>query len=1071
MELYAGIEEESGSLLICRRTDKLKNTCNRYSKIILRIRLESTFFADIKGILTYKTLTISHMKRVIPALLVLLMSVPALAQQSAISSPDQSKALSPIDKSRYHEYEAASQATSPGNELPGGTVVTDVVTAVKIGSASNAFTFLIGENVQISAVQASDGDAIGFIYRQNISDCGGATVDNGLYRYSFSSDGGTTWNVGSAGTSTAATTPIGCYGFGVMNSNATKLGRYPNFLLSLGNNGTTLADVKGVYVGAALDPGFPTVTDWDGMIAGTVNNAATTSPTYPQEDYLFGNNDQYLPYHLIERVPGEYWYTTWDYDAGGSPTVGKVLKVTKGLYNSTTNAVDWTEVETISLPTVSFLPTGATDSAFVRSTPTIAFSPDGMTGYIAWNGDINDRDSVYLPVWMKSSDGGVTWGAPEEIKLRQFSELRELLESFWIVVDTTTGDTLPAGSGVPTTAFEHDLTVDKNGNPHFVCVVANGGANTSNGGVVAPNYTFYSGFRKFILDVTIDSFGDPNCLVIGDQRTFRGSFGLIGAGGSDEVTADPFVQASRSPDGSKVFFSWTDSDTTGAFGNSDNNNPNFITRGLDVDNLKVTTDINWTINDLNWVSRAVMPKTAPVALADGQGNYTVPTVVMDIAPNTSAVSPVSFWYFSDVSNSDSDFSNDISFFYNCKENPFSNVVTPTAPGCGLSDGSLSVAASGGLGSYTYAWGANAGSVTTPTVNGLSAGVYEVTITDSVGCSELLSVTLNDANAAVLAVDSTADITCFGDGNGYAEVNATPAMGATIASYLWSNGETTAIATMLPPGNSSVVVTDDQNCVSTISVSIDEPNDVSLSASATDANCFGEASGSVTSIASGGKGSIAYAWDTGDNTPSVSGLTAGMYTVTVTDANGCTKDQTVTVSQPDSLALNLSSNPNTNENPPYNGFATVSNTGGSDPVTFEWTGPGGYSNNQNIAFGLAGGMYFVTATDANGCMTSDSVFVDGPGLVSIDDELAAGINTMSIFPNPSQGVFSLNLELDHAQDIRVEILTLRGKLLSQEIMRNVVSVEKEVNLTHLTRGVYFIQVTTEQGTAGRKIVLR
>ena len=1009
------------------------------------------------------------MKRVLHVLLGILVSGPLVAQRSVVSSSQQA-ALSPIDKSKYHLMEASSEATAPGNELPGGSVVTDVVTAIKIGSASNAFTFLIGENVQISAVQATDGDAIGFIYRQNISDCGGATVDNGLYRYSFSSNGGTSWNVGSAGTSSSGVTPIGCYGFGVMNANATKLGRYPNFLLSQASGGTTLADIKGVYVGAALDPAYPAVTDWDGMIAGFVDNAATTNPSYLQEDYFFGNNTQYLPYHLIERVPGEYWYTTWDYNAGGSPAVGQVLKITKGTYNQSTSKVDWTEVESINIPFVKFLSTGATDSSTARTTPTIAFSPDGMTGYVAMNGDINDRDSVYMPVWLKSTDGGQTWGDPEEVKLRQFPELKELIQSFWIVVDTTTGDTLPSGSGVPTTGFDHDLIVDKHGNPHFICVVANGGVNTSSGGVVAPNYTIYSGLRKFILDITLDSFGDPNCLVIGDQLTFRGSFGLIGSGGSDEVTADPFIQASRTRDGSKIFFSWTDSDTTGAFGNSDNNNPNFITRGLDVDSLKVTSDINWTINDLNWVSRAVMPKTAPVVLDDGQGTYTVPTVVMDIAPNTSAVSPVSFWYFSDVQNSDSDFSNDISFFYNCKENPFSNVITSTAPGCGLSDGSLSVAASGGLGSYTYAWGANAGAATTPVVSGLSAGVYEVTITDSVGCTDVLAVTLNDANSPILVVDSTANITCFGDGNGYASVNATPAPGSTVSSYLWSNGETSAAAISLPPGNSSVIVSDDQNCVSTISVTIDEPSDVSLTASANDAACFGEASGEVTSFASGGTGAIAYAWNTGDNSPSISGLPAGSYTVTVTDANGCSKNQTVVISQPDSLALNLSSNPNSNATPPYNGFATVSNTGGSDPVSFEWTGPGGYTNNQNIAFGLSGGMYFVTATDANGCTTSDSVFVDGPGLVSIDHAFSTGVSAMNIFPNPSQGILSMDLELNRIQDITIDLLTLRGKSLIRTHHHQVLSIKEELDLTHLPAGVYLIQVSTELGTTGRKVIL-
>lgn len=1016
------------------------------------------------------------MRQTLTLLVAMLVSAPLWAQSTQVITDDQKELLYPIERPLLSEPATPSEVTGSGTTLPVGTVTTDQVTAIKIGESSNAYSFILDDQVQISALSASDGDVISFIYRQNIASCGGQTIDNGLYRVSVSGDGGASWNVGSSGTSTASNTPIGCYGIGPINANYTRVSRYPNFLLSLPTAGTTKADMVGVYVGAVLDPGYPTVSGWDGVVGGVVTDVAGAAPTTTQEDYLFGNNNQFQSYQLCERVPGEYWYVARDYyGPGASPEVGTQIKVNKGVYDAATQKVNWTNVETLLLPYVRYLSSGASDSSTAVTSPNIAFSPDGQTGYISVNADINDRDSVFLPVMVKTTDGGQTWGDPFEVKLRDFPEMVDLVQSFWIVVDTTTGDTLPAGNGAVTTYFNHDLTVDKNGNPHFLTGVGNAGTFSSDGTRSLPNYAISSSLRMYIIDVTFDNFGDPNVLVLADQTTFRGSIGLTGAGGSDETTADPWLQASRTPDGQKVFLSWTESDTSGGnFGNSDNSNPNFISRALDVDNLTSTNVDNWTSNDLTWSSRAIMPKTAPVSLADGNGNYTLPTVIMDVAPNTTLLNPVSYWYFNDVSVADADFTNQLTFFYNCKENPFTNSIVSTAPGCGLSDGSLTVNAAGGIGSYTYQWGTAAGGVTTPTVSGLASGIYEVTVTDSLGCTDVISFTLNDANSPSLAVDSTANISCFGSGNGYAGVTATAAVGSTVASYLWSNGETTAIATALPAGTSTLTVTDDQNCVSKISVDIVEPSDVSLNATAVNAGCFGDNSGSASASAFGGTGTLTYSWDNGSTGPSISGLVAGMYMVTVTDENGCAKSQSVTVAQPDSLVLNLSSNPNTATQPPFNGFATVSSNGGTDPVNFLWTGPGGYTNNQNIAFGLNGGTYFVTATDANGCITNDSVVVDGfvdTTSTNIDNELVAGINSMSIFPNPTNGNFTVSLELDRAQDVVLEVLNLRGQVLSRIESRNAIMVEEDFSFEQVPAGIYFIQVTTDRGTAGRKVVLR
>lgn len=1017
------------------------------------------------------------MRKTLTLLVAMVVTTTMWAQSSRIITNDQREQLYPIERDIAPEILATPEATAPGDELPIGTVTTDVVTAVKVGASSNAYSFILADQTQISAISTTDGNAVSFIYRQNISDCGGQAIDNGLYRVSISGDGGTSWNVGSAGTSSAGTTPVGCYGIGPVNANYTRVSRYPNFLLSQPGAGTTKADLIGVYTGAVLDPGYPTVEGWDGIVGGVITDPTGAAPVTSQEDYFFGNNDQFQSYQLTERVPGEYWYVAWDYNGPGATNeVGELLKINKGTYDAGTQKVNWTNQKTVVMPFVRYLAEGAADSSTARTTPLIAFSPDGMTGFVSMVADVYDRDSVFSPVFLKSTDGGTSWGDPYEVKLREFPELIDLIQTFWIVVDTTTGDTLPAGNGVPTTSFDHDMTVDANGNPHFVTVVANAGSNTADGGRTLPNYSISSALRMFVCDITVDGFGDPNVLVLSPQATFRGSIGLIGAGGSDETTADPWMQASRTPDGSKVFVSWTESDTTGNFGTNDNNNPNFITRAIDVNTLKATDVTDWTLTDLTWASRAIMPKVAPVLLDDGNGNYTLPTVIMDVAPNTTLLNPVSYWYFSDVAYDDADFTNDLSFFYNCKENPFANSVTPVFPGCGASDGSLSVFAAGGLGSYSYQWDAAAGSSTMATVSGLAAGIYEVTVTDSLGCTDVISLTLDDANAAALAVDSTSNITCFGDGNGYAEVTATPAMGSAVTSYLWSNGETTAIATMLPSGSSTLTVTDDQNCVSNITVTVSEPSDISLSASATNADCFGDATGTASAVAFGGTGTIGYAWDNGATTPSVSGLAAGAYTVTVTDANGCDKNTSVTVAEPDELVLSLSGNANTATAAPFNGFATANYTGGSDPVTFTWAGPDGFSGSSNIVFGLNGGTYVVTATDANGCVSVDSVTVDGyvdpsGGGDAIEDELAAGISIMSIFPNPNNGVFSVNLEMDRAQDVTVEVLNLRGQVVSRVEERNAIIVDHNFNLNNFTAGIYFVQVTTERGTAGRKVVIR
>lgn len=982
-----------------------------------------------------------------------------MAQSRHLVSPQANPLLYPVDLPVPDRATSTTEVTQPGNDLPIGTVTTDAVTAIKIGESFNYFSFLLEENTQISAVSASDGDAVAFIYRQNVAACGGAPEENGKYRYSISTDGGLTWDVGAAGTSSAGTTPVGCYGLGPINASYTQVSNYPNLLLSQPGAGSTLSDLIGVYTGPVTDQ-----ASWDGIVAGVVTDPAGT-PGFSQEDYFFQKKPQYQSYQLTERVAGEYWYVAWNYDpAATTQSPGDHLELNKGVYDPVAQKVNWENVYTIPLAFVHYLPTGAIDSVAARGTPLIAFSPDGMTGYVSLIGDIGDRDSVFQPILIPTTDGGMTWEKPYEVDLKQFAELKDSLQSYWSVIDTTTGDTIPAGNGIPSTAFSHDLVVDQYGHPHFVCIVTNSGFNNADGSSSEPNYAINSGLKMFVCDITTDNFGDPNVLIISPQATFRGYTDVSGTGTGPQLVIDPWMQASRTPDGSKVFFSWTESDTLGNFGDSDNSSPNFLTRGVDVTSLKATSVVNHTIDDATWSANALMPKMAPIALDDGTGGYTLPSVITELNMTSINGGPASFWYFSDVTYDASDFTEDVAYFYTCKENPIVVTAALLSPGCGLANGSITLSVSGGTGSYVYQWDSTALSAVTPSVTGLSSGVYAVEVSDSIGCVGEAIFSLNDSNAVSLVLDSVANISCYGANDGYASVTAT---GGTVSSYLWSNGETTATATSLPGGIQTLVVTTSAGCQSWLSVEIQEPDSLLLNLLIDDVSCFGEADGCAFAYVCGGTGALSYVWGNGDSVPSLVGVPAGIYSLMVTDGNGCQDTTATEVVQPDSLALSISGQMSMPCNPTT---ITANYTGGTDPIVFTWTGPNGVVGTSNILFGLLEGTYILIAEDANGCIAMDSVSLPDCN-TGVEGEFPAGINSFTIHPNPTSGTFSLTLELNHSQDANIEILTLQGQIVQQFEEHQIQNLHKELRLSDQAAGIYFLQVTTENGSASRKVIVR
>lgn len=302
------------------------------------------------------------------------------------------------------------------------------------------------------------------------------------------------------------------------------------------------------------------------------------------------------------------------------------------------------------------------------------------------------------------------------------------------------------------------------------------------------------------------------------------------------------------------------------------------------------------------------------------------------------------------------------------------VVTPavTNVDCnGNNTGEIDLTVAGGTAPYTYLWST---SQTSEDINSLVAGTYSVTVTDNVGCQSTVSVTITEP--AVLALStSQVDVVCNGNTTGSANLTVTG--GTAPYTYLWGNGATTQDLTGLAAGVYSVLVTDNQGCTATTSVTINEPAALALSAIPTDITCNGANDGEIDLQVTGGTGSYTYSWSNAAISEDLTGLAPGTYTVTVTDAVGCSATTSAIITQPDVLTAST-----TQLNVLCNGDATgsinVSVSGGTGPYTYVWNNS---ANTQNLT-GLTIGTYSVTITDSKGCTTSTSATITQPALLSL-----------------------------------------------------------------------------------------
>lgn len=317
---------------------------------------------------------------------------------------------------------------------------------------------------------------------------------------------------------------------------------------------------------------------------------------------------------------------------------------------------------------------------------------------------------------------------------------------------------------------------------------------------------------------------------------------------------------------------------------------------------------------------------------------------------------------------------------------------PTCPGDG--DGQITVFVSGGTLPFSYTWSTNPGNPTTINpLAGLTAGDYAVTVTDANNCAPLpLTVTLPDPPSIQVTLSGFTPVSCPDDNtcDGHAAATAIYSDGAAGSfNFIWSSGEATvnvanASATQLCRGMQTLTVNDGVCGIDT-AFTIQSPQDITVAVNQVPVSCNGLSDGTITLNPMGGTGPYNYLWTPGGQVgPTISGLMAGVYSAIITDANGCTKEQIVQLSEPAVLMLSIDptlTTPTVSCNGDSDGVVAVTynsndNINPVGPTPFTWSG-GVAPAASNIANNLQAGTYSVTITDIKGCQDTVSFTIGEP----------------------------------------------------------------------------------------------
>lgn len=333
------------------------------------------------------------------------------------------------------------------------------------------------------------------------------------------------------------------------------------------------------------------------------------------------------------------------------------------------------------------------------------------------------------------------------------------------------------------------------------------------------------------------------------------------------------------------------------------------------------------------------------------------------------------------------------------------IVTPTASNTtcsgGATNGSINMAIANGSAPYSWIWTrenpSGTGSGTGTLISNLIAGTYNVQLTSSgVGaCTKNFQSIINNSPAVTVSAIGTNPV-CFGVASGSIVLNT---LGGTPPfNYNWGAGISVQNRSSLLAGLYSVTLTDSKGCTATASSLLTQPADILITSSLIQVACFGSNTGAISLSTTGGFGTKNYAWSNGATTQNIGSLVAGTYNLTVSDANGCTKTGTYTVTEP-VLGITLSSTSSNYACFSAKGSIDLTIDGGTSPYTYLWSNG---AITQDL-LDLNPGNYTVTVTDSKGCTAVLSKLILQIPALSLSTSI---INTSC--PTPGNGSINLTV---------------------------------------------------------------
>jgi gliding motility-associated-like protein len=293
---------------------------------------------------------------------------------------------------------------------------------------------------------------------------------------------------------------------------------------------------------------------------------------------------------------------------------------------------------------------------------------------------------------------------------------------------------------------------------------------------------------------------------------------------------------------------------------------------------------------------------------------------------------------------------------------------------GLANGSATATPSGGTGPYTFTWSPSGGNSFVAT--GLAPGTYTVLVKDVNNCTVTASALITQPSTSLTAITSATNILCFGATNGSASVTASG--GTAGYTYTWSpSGGNTNLASALTAGTYTVLVKDANNCTVSATALITQPvSALAATINFTNAMC-GMSNGSAMVNPVGGTAAYSFSWSPAGGTASLANnLSAGNYSVVITDANNCQLTKTVTIIQPNSMALTVTTT-SVSCNSGSNGTATLNVVGGTAPYSYTWSPVPIGGQGTSIVTGLSSQTYTVLISDNLGCTTFTTVNIIQP----------------------------------------------------------------------------------------------